>query len=162
MKYLIFTITLIAYNACAMKPDISPDIKKKLENTTLNLTKEDFRLFLKHRYFVPDMELHHSLGDKPNLWHFVTAIDNEVNQFNAKQIDEPEDERFKSIVNRKYKPMSCLRCGATLAHVGTRKFHQGPNFGILGDLGELLVAKESLEMYVCPDCSHVEFFSFSE
>ena len=82
--------------------------------------------------------------------------------FNTNQNGEAEDERVKAIVNRKYKPMSCLRCGTTLTNAGTRKFHQGPNFGVLGDWGELLVAKESLEMYVCQDCGHVEFFNFGE
>ncbi|HEY6806267.1 MAG TPA: hypothetical protein VI306_21995 [Pyrinomonadaceae bacterium] len=52
--------------------------------------------------------------------------------------------------------MNCLRCGCGLTHAGTRKFYQGPN------LGELLIAKESLEMYVCQECGHVEFFSFGE
>jgi predicted RNA-binding Zn-ribbon protein involved in translation (DUF1610 family) len=79
-----------------------------------------------------------------------------LRQFQNSSRSEPEDERVKAIVNRKHKPMSCLRCGCVLTHTGTRKFYQGPN------LGELLIAKESLEMYVCQECGHVEFFSFGD
>ena len=73
-----------------------------------------------------------------------------------------EDDRLKSLVNKKHKPMNCLRCSRTLTHAGTRNFHQGPNFGALGDWGELLVGQESVEMYVCPGCGHIEFFTFDE
>lgn len=79
-----------------------------------------------------------------------------LRQFQNSPKRDPEDERVKAIVNRKHKPMNCLRCGCGLTHAGTRKFYQGPN------LGELLIAKESLEMYVCQECGHVEFFSFGE
>ena len=71
-----------------------------------------------------------------------------------------EDNRLKSLVNKKHKPMGCLRCSRILGYAGTRKFHQGPNFGVLGDLGELLVGQESVEMYVCRGCGHIEFFTF--
>src|SRR6185295_1009226 len=78
------------------------------------------------------------------------------------EVPANEDSELMARVNRKHKPMSCLRCGGLLEHVGTRKFHEGPHFGALGDLGELLVAQESLEMYVCPECGQVEFFAFAE
>jgi predicted RNA-binding Zn-ribbon protein involved in translation (DUF1610 family) len=73
-----------------------------------------------------------------------------------------EDDQLRALVNRKHKPMACLRCGRILQHTGTRKFHEGPNFGVLGDFGELLVSQQGLEMYVCPECGHVEFFAFAE
>ena len=76
--------------------------------------------------------------------------------------EDPGEDRLKAIVNKKYRPMNCLRCDSTLEHVGTKKFHQGPNLGALGDWGELLVGSESLEMYVCSQCGHIEFFTFGD
>lgn len=58
--------------------------------------------------------------------------------------------------------MKCLRCGNLLQYSGTKGFHQGTNLGALGDWGELFVGKENVEMYVCPECGHVEFFAFGE
>jgi Zn finger protein HypA/HybF involved in hydrogenase expression len=69
-------------------------------------------------------------------------------------------DKDRAIVNKKYKPMNCLRCRSILEYSGTKKLHQGVNWGALGDWGELLVGYESLEMYVCPECGHVEFFIF--
>ena len=71
-----------------------------------------------------------------------------------------EDNRLKSLVNKKHKPISCLRCSQILEHVGTRKFHQGPSYGDFGELGN--VGRESVEMYVCPGCGHIEFFTFED
>ena len=48
--------------------------------------------------------------------------------------------------------VDCLRCRAVMKYVGTKRLHEGHFRGVLGD--KLLV-----EMYVCPDCSHVEFFA---
>ena len=55
-------------------------------------------------------------------------------------------------------PLRCPRCPATLDYVGTRKFHEGARWGLLGDLGELFVNRESFDIYVCPRCGRVEFF----
>ena len=85
-----------------------------------------------------------------------------LRQFNSREVDDVGDERVRAIVNKKHKPMNCLRCGNLLQYSGTKKFHQGPNLGALGDWGELLVGKESVEMYVCSGCGHVEFFAFGE
>ena len=75
---------------------------------------------------------------------------------------EVVEDRDKARVNKKHKPMNCLRCGITLEHAGTKKFHQGPSLGVLGDWAELFVGHESLDMYVCPQCGHVEFFVFED
>jgi hypothetical protein len=85
-----------------------------------------------------------------------------LRQFTQRELADEEDERVRAMVNKKHKPMNCLRCKTVLTYAGPRKFHQGPNFGVLGDLGELLVAKESVEMYICSECGHVEFFAFGE
>lgn len=85
-----------------------------------------------------------------------------LRQFNNHKADETEDDRVRAIVNKRHKPMGCVRCSSVLIHAGTKKFHQGPNFGAFGDWGELLIAKETLEMYVCSQCGHVEFFALGD
>ena len=82
-----------------------------------------------------------------------------VSELEAEDIGE---DRARARINKKYKPMNCLRCDSTLEHAGTKKFHLGPNLGVLGDWGELLVGRESLDMYVCSQCGHVEFFTFDD
>lgn len=42
--------------------------------------------------------------------------------------------------------------------VGKRTFHEGTRWGVLGDLFELLVNKESFHVYHCDTCGKVEFF----
>lgn len=42
--------------------------------------------------------------------------------------------------------------------MGTKQFHEGKRWGLLGDLGELFVNKESFDVYACPQCGSVEFF----
>ena len=73
-----------------------------------------------------------------------------LRQFGELESDELEDQRVKAIVNKRHKPMNCLRCFSVLIHAGTKNF------------GELLVAKQTLEMYVCSECGHVEFFAFGD
>ena len=55
-------------------------------------------------------------------------------------------------------PISCPRCTRNLDYVGTKRFHEGTNWGVLGELGELFVKRERLDVYVCPRCGRVEFF----
>ena len=81
--------------------------------------------------------------------------------FSTREAEE-EDERVKALLNKKHKPMGCLRCSSVLVHAGTKKFTTGSNLGVLGDWGDLLIPKETLEMYVCSECGHVEFFAFGD
>ena len=67
--------------------------------------------------------------------------------------DVPEDERVKARVNKKHKPINCLRCSTILNYAGSRRLQQGPAFGVF---------EEVVEMYVCSSCNHVEFFAFEE
>lgn len=55
-------------------------------------------------------------------------------------------------------PMQCPRCETSLHHVGTKSFHEGRRWGLLGDLGELFVNKEKFDVYVCNRCGRVELF----
>ena len=52
----------------------------------------------------------------------------------------------------------CLRCHVALTYAGTKKFHEGTRWGLMGDLGELFVNKENFDVYHCPHCGKVEFF----
>ena len=54
--------------------------------------------------------------------------------------------------------IDCLRCDTKLIYTGIYRFHEGKRFGVLGNLFELFVNKESFEIYVCPKCGKVEFF----
>ena len=53
----------------------------------------------------------------------------------------------------------CLRCETELKFAGRKQFHEGYNWGVIGDIGEFLVDKVCFEMYVCPECGHVELFA---
>jgi hypothetical protein len=54
--------------------------------------------------------------------------------------------------------MKCPRCETDLSFVGTKMFHEGHRWGILGDIGELFVNKEKFDVYVCQRCGRVELF----
>ena len=55
-------------------------------------------------------------------------------------------------------PMRCPRCPAKLEYQGTKKFHEGANWGILGEIGEIFVHRQQFDVYMCPRCGRVEFF----
>ena len=61
-----------------------------------------------------------------------------------------------SVQNRK---MNCLRCAVPMAYSGNFKFHEGTRFGLFGNLMEAFVNRESFDLYECPKCGKVEFFS---
>jgi Zn finger protein HypA/HybF involved in hydrogenase expression len=56
------------------------------------------------------------------------------------------------------KEVRCSSCAVSLTYAGTKKFHEGTRWGLLGDLGELFVNKETFDVYYCPRCGKVEFF----
>jgi Zn finger protein HypA/HybF involved in hydrogenase expression len=55
-------------------------------------------------------------------------------------------------------PITCSRCRCELDYVGTKAFHEGARWGVLGDFAELFVNKERFDVYCCPRCGQVEFF----
>jgi uncharacterized protein YbaR (Trm112 family) len=55
-------------------------------------------------------------------------------------------------------PIVCPRCELPLEFVGTRDFHEGTRWGVLGELGELFVNKQRFDVFVCPRCGRVELF----
>ena len=56
------------------------------------------------------------------------------------------------------KKIFCSNCRLELSYAGTKRFHEGTRWGVLGDLGELFVKKETFDVYFCAKCGKVEFF----
>lgn len=55
--------------------------------------------------------------------------------------------------------IDCLRCHVRMAYSGEYKFLEGTRLGALGNLFELFQNRETFDLYVCPKCGKVEFFS---
>ncbi len=54
--------------------------------------------------------------------------------------------------------VTCGRCDVGMEYKGTKRFHEGTNWGWLGEVGEFFVKKEHFDVYVCPRCGVVDFF----
>ena len=52
----------------------------------------------------------------------------------------------------------CLRCEVKLRFLGTKEFHEGTKWGVMGELGHLFEGRESFDVFVCPQCGHVDMF----
>ena len=52
----------------------------------------------------------------------------------------------------------CLRCEVRLRYVGEKSFREGTNWGVIGEIGHLFEKRSSFDVYVCPQCGHVDFF----
>ncbi len=52
----------------------------------------------------------------------------------------------------------CLRCQVELRFVGVSRFHEGTRWGVLGEIGHLFEQSEAFDVYVCPQCGHVDLF----
>jgi hypothetical protein len=52
----------------------------------------------------------------------------------------------------------CLRCEVKLDYVGEKRFREGGNWGVMGEIGHLFEKAESYHVYVCRQCGHVDFF----
>lgn len=55
--------------------------------------------------------------------------------------------------------IDCLRCHVRMVYSGEYKFLEGTRLGALGNLFELFQNREVFDLYVCPKCGKVEFFS---
>lgn len=55
-------------------------------------------------------------------------------------------------------PMVCARCFRRLEYAGTKRFHEGAKWALLGELGDFFVNRESFDVYFCPRCGKTEFF----
>ena len=54
--------------------------------------------------------------------------------------------------------MSCLRCGTQMQYMMRERLQLGKTGWILGDLPNLFAGALDADIYVCPDCSKLEFF----
>ena len=57
------------------------------------------------------------------------------------------------------KEIDCLRCKVPLVYSGNFKFHEGTRVGVLGNLFEAFTNRESFDLYICPKCGKVEFYT---
>ena len=57
------------------------------------------------------------------------------------------------------KEINCLRCDVPMIYSGNYKFHEGAKLGALGNLFEIFLNRESFDLYLCPKCGKVEFFT---
>ena len=54
--------------------------------------------------------------------------------------------------------LACSGCQVGLQYAGTKRFREGTNWGILGEIGEFFEKSESFDIYYCPTCGRVELF----
>lgn len=55
--------------------------------------------------------------------------------------------------------IDCLRCKVPMIYNGEYKFHEGAITGVFGSLFEVFQNREKFDLYLCPKCGKVEFFS---
>lgn len=66
--------------------------------------------------------------------------------------------KFEEPTKNNTKDIDCIRCNVRLIYSGNFQFHEGSKLGVLGNLFELLVNKESFDIYICPKCGKAEFY----
>jgi hypothetical protein len=66
---------------------------------------------------------------------------------------------FEDTTVKTVRKINCLRCAVPMRYSGNYKFHEGTRLGILGNLMEVFVNRESFDLYCCPQCGKVEFFT---
>ncbi len=55
-------------------------------------------------------------------------------------------------------PLSCLRCGLELQYVGSRDLRAAGG-GVFAELAPLFENSRRLNVYMCPQCGHVDLFA---
>ena len=73
------------------------------------------------------------------------------------RIDDPGE---REALAEKHKDKQCIHCKIALEYRGSKRFHEGTQWGVFGDIGELFERRVELEMYSCLRCRRVEFFYF--
>ena len=73
---------------------------------------------------------------------------------------EIDDLHERRTAVEKQKGKQCVSCKTRLDHIGTKKFHEGTQWGAWFG-GDLFENREELEMYICPQCHRVEFFYYA-
>ncbi len=72
--------------------------------------------------------------------------------FSDKQVVNIEDDEPQN------RSLKCLRCNTAMEFAGNSRFHEGTQYGVLGNLFELFENRQSFDLYACPGCGKVEFF----
>ena len=57
-----------------------------------------------------------------------------------------------------FEELLCTRCDVKMLYLGQKEYHEGPRFGFIGGVGELLVNKDKFHLYACPECTKTELF----
>ncbi len=55
--------------------------------------------------------------------------------------------------------IDCLRCQIPLVYAGNYKFYEGSRLGLASIWTSLFLNRERFDLYVCPKCGKVEFFT---
>ena len=55
--------------------------------------------------------------------------------------------------------MNCLRCGTEMRHRQREKLQLGQTGLLLGDLPNLFAGALEVDIYICPACGKLEFYS---
>lgn len=66
---------------------------------------------------------------------------------------------IKSSQEQTEREIDCLRCKIPMIYSGNYKFHEGTRIGVLGSVFELFVNREIFDLYLCPKCGKIEFFT---
>lgn len=62
--------------------------------------------------------------------------------------------------NQLKRQITCLRCtDVPMQFTGNYKFHEGSRIGALGGFMEIFTNRETFDLYLCPKCGKVEFFT---
>ena len=78
--------------------------------------------------------------------------------------DPVEQEQFTPVIPGAELPEAdapgpeCLRCRTPLRYLGEKRFREGGNWGVVGEIGHLFEGSEAFDVYACRACGHVEFF----
>jgi len=78
------------------------------------------------------------------------------NNFNTGEIEKFTD--YSETQNENIIEVNCLRCNVPMKFEGSTSFHEGFNWGILGEIGHLFTSTKSFNVFSCPNCNKIEFF----
>ena len=57
--------------------------------------------------------------------------------------------------------INCLRCNTKMEYVGHERIQLGETGLLLGDLPNLIAGSIEVDIYICPECQKLEFYSAS-
>lgn len=60
------------------------------------------------------------------------------------------------------KKLNCLRCKGEMQYASTENLQLGKTGWLMGDLPNLIAGALTVDIYTCPRCGKIEFFSSAE